>query len=109
MKHDNKHRHATPLLAAVLASSALAVAPAALAKESPRLSKWKCEDFIAIEDVYKPKVLDWASSHARGGEPDHATLDIERVEKMIPLVMEDCQRNPKANFAKKVKHYMMGD
>jgi acid stress chaperone HdeA len=111
MKRHNEHQHAVTLLSAVLAVSSLVLAPAAFAAKAPKLSEWKCEDFIAMEEVYKPKILYWASSHAHPGweSPEHATLEIERVEKMIPMVMEDCQKEPKANFLKKVKHYMSGD
>ncbi|MEO8008697.1 MAG: HdeA/HdeB family chaperone [Betaproteobacteria bacterium] len=111
MNRYNKHQNAVSLISALLALSILAVAPAAFAAKTPKLSEWKCKDFIVMDDEYKPKVLYWASSHAHPGweSPEHATLEIDRVEKMIPMVIEECQAEPEANFYSKVKHFMSGD
>ena len=121
----NRHpmRHFTvPALSALLCASTLAVAPAAFAAITPGNSGWKCQEYVATQDFYQPKVFFWSNSHARGGSADNPTVGVERVEGWIPLVMEDCQKNTGASLPQPAhlsrnenlarhqeQHYMMGD
>ena len=67
------------------------------------LGKMTCEDFLAVEDTIKPKVVFWAVAYAQGGKPEAAVLDIEGTDKITPLLIEDCKAAPKESFWKKVK------
>lgn len=113
------------MLAALFGLSALTLAPAAFAARTPdtsgpAASGWKCQAYLASEDFYQPKIFYWSDSPARGSAPDKLT--VERVERLVPLVMEDCQRTTGAHLSRQAQlsphdqlarngqaHYMMGD
>jgi acid stress chaperone HdeA len=67
------------------------------------LGKMTCEDFLAIDETIKPKVVYYAVAYAKGGKPEAAVLDVEGTEKITPLVIEDCKKAPTESFWQKVK------
>lgn len=71
--------------------------------EKKALDKITCEQFLAVEDVYQPKVIYWAVAHAQKGKPGNAIVNIEGTEKIIPIVIDACKKEPKASFWDKVK------
>jgi len=85
-----------------LVVAGLAVASAEAAPKKP-LGKWTCEDFIALDDEYRPKAVYWASAYAKGGAPEAGELDVEGTEKLTPWLVEECQKDPKASFWVKLK------
>ncbi len=69
------------------------------------IKKWTCEEFVAIGEEFKPKAIYWASAHARGGKKHKANiLNIEGTEKVIPIVIDECTRQPKASFWDKLNN-----
>ncbi len=63
------------------------------------ITKWTCEEFVAIGEEFKPKAIYWASAHARGGKKHKSNiLNIEGTEKVIPIVIDECTQQPKATF-----------
>ncbi|MBV8361251.1 MAG: HNS-dependent expression A [Deltaproteobacteria bacterium] len=92
------------VMGAVVAASLLAGATFTFAESGKKpLGKMTCEDFLAIDDTVKPKVVYWAVAYAKGGKPEAAVLDIEGTDKITPLLIEDCKAKPKDSFWKKVK------
>jgi acid stress chaperone HdeA len=73
------------------------------ASDAKPLGKMTCEDFLAVDDSVKPKVVYWAVAYAKGGKPEAAVLDVEGTEKITPLLIEECKAAPKESFWKKVK------
>ena len=67
------------------------------------LAKLTCEEFLAVEESLKPKVVYYAVAYGRGGKPEAAMLDIEGTEKLIPVIIEKCKQAPKESFYQKVK------
>ena len=67
------------------------------------LGKMTCEDFIGIEETFKPKVVYWAVAYGQGGKPESAGINVEGTEKMIPVLIEACKKAPKESFWQKVK------
>jgi acid stress chaperone HdeA len=51
----------------------------------------------------KPKAVYFAVAYAKGGKPEAAVLDVEGIEKITPLVIEECKAAPKESFWGKVK------
>jgi len=82
-------------------SSTVAVAQTGDAKKS--LGKMTCEDFLALEDSFKPKVVYWAAAYGKGGKPEAAVLDVEGTEQVVPVIIEVCKKAPKESFWQKVK------
>ena len=67
------------------------------------LAKMTCEDFIGIDDTFKPKVVYWAVAYGQGGKPESAGINVDGTEKMIPVLIEACKKAPKESFWEKVK------
>jgi predicted RND superfamily exporter protein len=107
-------------ISAALASSTLAATPmpangaanvdttakkdkAAKAVKGTNPIKMTCADFLALEDVAKPKVVYWAEGFDRKGKAEDATVDVETTDSLVPVIIEVCQKEPKASFWKKMK------
>ena len=87
--------------ATLVAGSTVAFGQAAGTKKP--LAKMTCEDFIGIEETFKPKVVYWAVAYGQGGKPESAGINVEGTEKMIPVLIEACKKAPKESFWEKVK------
>src|SRR5262245_20604589 len=88
--------------AGLLAVSSLAFAQTGAAAKKP-LGKLTCEEFLAFEDTFKPKVVYWAVAYGKGGKAESAVLDVEGTEKAIPVIIEKCKAAPKDPLLKHVK------
>jgi len=80
--------------------------PLAFAQSSPPkkpLGKLTCEEFLAVDETFKPKMVYYAAAYGKGGKPEAAVLDVEGTEKLIPVIIEKCKATPKASFYQKVK------
>jgi acid stress chaperone HdeA len=91
----------TAAVVALIASSTLALAQTSAPKKP--LGKLTCEEFLAYEETFKPKVVYWAVAYGKGGKAEAAMLDVEGTEKVIPVIIEKCKAAPKASFLKTVK------
>ncbi len=86
----------------VLASCVLA-AQAAVADTKKPVSKWTCEEFLAVQDDFQPKVVYWATAKAKSGKPD-SVVDIEGTEKVVPMIIDDCKKAPSDSFVTKLRN-----
>jgi acid stress chaperone HdeA len=92
------------VMGGVVAASLMAGATFTFAESGSKpLGKMTCEDFLAMDDTMKPKVVYWAVAYGKGGKPEAAVLDVEGTEKITPVLIEDCKAAPKESFWKKVK------
>jgi acid stress chaperone HdeA len=67
------------------------------------VGKMTCEDFLSIEDSFKPKVVYWAVARSQSGKPESAGVNVAGIEKIVPVIMEGCKKAPKESFWEKVK------
>jgi acid stress chaperone HdeA len=86
---------------ALVASLSGAFAQTSAAKKP--LGKMTCDDFLGIEESFKPKVVYWAVAYGKGGKPESAGIDIEGTEKIIPAIIDVCKKAPKESFWQKLK------
>jgi acid stress chaperone HdeA len=91
----------TAAVVALIASSTLALAQTSVPKKP--LGKLTCEEFLAYDETFKPKVVYWAVAYGKGGKAESAVLDVERTDKVIPVIIEKCKAAPRASFLKTVK------
>lgn len=91
------------VIGGVVVASLMASANFASAQAKKPLGKMTCEDFLAVEDTVKPKVVYWAVAYGKGGKPEAAVLDVEGIDQMTPVLIEECKAKPKESFWKKVK------
>jgi acid stress chaperone HdeA len=97
-------RIAIALLAtALIGGSTLAYAQGGSKKP---LGKLTCEEFLALDDTFKPKMVYWAAAYGKGGKPEAAVLDVEGTEKVIPVIIEKCKSAPKDSFYSTTKSAM---
>jgi acid stress chaperone HdeA len=67
------------------------------------IAQWKCADFLSVDDQFKPKVVYSATAFAKSGRPAASVVDIEGTEKVIPRLIDDCTKDPRASFWQKLK------
>ncbi len=88
---------------AVLLGAAFA-AQSAFAEDSKKpVSGWTCEEFLAVEGDFQPKVVYWATAKSKTGKPG-SIVDIEGTEKVVPMVIDDCKKTPSDSFLTKLKN-----
>ena len=87
--------------AALLAGPTVALGQSAGAKKP--LAKMTCEDFIGLEDSFKPKAVYWAIAYGEEGKPESAGVTVEGIERIVPVAIEGCKKAPKESFWQKVK------
>jgi len=93
---------------AVLTTALIGGSTLAVAQGTPKkpLGKLTCEEFLALDDTFKPKVVYWAAAYGKGGKPEAAMLDVEGTEKVIPVIVEKCKSAPKDSFYSTTKSAM---
>jgi hypothetical protein len=47
-------------------------------------------------------VVYWAEGFNRKGKPLDAVIDVEETDKVIPVLVTECQKTPKASLLKKL-------
>jgi acid stress chaperone HdeA len=92
-----------PALLAGVAVSAGAETKTSAAVTKKPVTQWTCEEFIALDDEYKPSAVYWASAYAKGGEPEASELDIAGTEQITPAIVQECEKEPKASFWQKLR------
>ncbi len=82
----------------------IAVATSAIAAENKKpVSKWTCEEFLAVDDQFKPKVVYAATAYSKAGKAEGSVIDIDGTEKVIPMIIDDCTKDPPASFWQRLK------
>ena len=64
-----------------------------------------CEEFLALDDVVKPKVVYWAEGYNTKGEAIDAVVDVDQTEKLIPVLVAECKETPKASLSKTIEKH----
>jgi acid stress chaperone HdeA len=97
-------KHFRRMTLGVVAAALVAGATGAFGEAAKKpLGKMTCEDFLAVDDTFKPKLVYYAVAYAKGGKPEAAVIDVEGTDKITPLLIEECKANPKESFWKKLK------
>ena len=96
-------------LSTALASSAFADKPPKPDKvvnkaNATKPAKMSCEDFLALEEVARPKLVYWAEGFNRKGEAEDAVFDVATTDRLVPVLVEVCKKEPRESFLMKVRH-----
>jgi len=89
------------LFAGVLVLSSAIFSMTAQAAKHP--AKMTCKEFIELDEVSRPKVVYWAEGFNRNGDAADEIFDFVDNDRLVPVIVEDCTRNPKHSFISKVK------
>lgn len=82
--------------------SATMLSPVVAATHKP--ATMTCEEFVALDDVVQPKVVYWNEGFINNkGKPVDAVVDIEATDQLIPVLITECQKTPKAVLKEKLK------
>lgn len=81
------------------------ISPMALAATTQKPAAMTCKEFVVLDDVVKPKVVYWAEGYNRKGKPVDAVVDVAATDKMVPLLVTECQKTPKAKLMQKIKQH----
>jgi hypothetical protein len=79
------------------------ISPVMAAKHIP--TKMTCDEFVALDDVVKPKVVYLSEGFNKKGKPVNAVVDVDETDKLIPVIITECQEAPKESFWKKIKKH----
>lgn len=90
------------VLSGVLLSAAL---PAPVFAATPKPAKMTCNEFVMLDDAVKPKVVYWAEGFNRKGKPVDAVVDFDVTDKLVPVIVDECQKTPKDSFWQKIKKH----
>ena len=78
-------RIGTAAAVVLMASATVALAQTGAPKKP--LGKLTCEEFLAVDETFKPKVVYWAVAYGKGRRAEAAVVDIEGTEKLIPVII----------------------
>ena len=87
------------LLSAGMTSTVLGATP------THKPAKMTCEEYVMLDDVVKPKVVYWAEGFNKKGKAEDAVVDIAATDKLVPILVDECQESPKASFWEKIKKH----
>ena len=67
-----------------------------------RTTKTTCEEFIQLDEISRPKLVYWLDGFDRKGDAIE-TVDFDQNDRLVPVLVEECTKNPKHLLAKKIK------
>jgi acid stress chaperone HdeA len=71
------------------------------------VSEWTCQDYLLVEDTYKPQAIIEAIDYSKKMNKDMVTTDVIGEKTITPEIMiNECTKNPKESFWTKVKEKM---
>ena len=77
--------------------------------ETHKPATMTCEEFVALDDVVQPKVVYWNDGFINNkGKRVDAVVDIEATDQLIPVLITECQKTPKASLKEKLKEVKGG-
>lgn len=59
------------------------------------LATWQCQDFLGVQETYRPMVVSFAEALNNKGKPEEAIVDVEGISTRTPLLVKQCNENPK--------------
>ena len=90
------------IIVALLLGSALVVPAMAQAPAKMNPLKMKCEDFLAVGEVYRPAVVYYVAGVDKVGITETDTM-VEDTATPVAAIVAECQKSPKASFHAKVR------
>lgn len=61
-----------------------------------------CKDYLAMQEVVKPKFIYYSVGYSKRGKPTSATFDVIDVDRIQPVVDEYCRVHLTASAYRKV-------
>jgi len=95
----------TSKAAVCLIGITLSVSCLADANKEMKPAKMTCQDFIVMDDVYKPQMVYWMDGYNNKGKLQTEDVVMVGQDETVAALVEECKATPKQSFAKKVKSF----
>jgi acid stress chaperone HdeA len=96
---------ATIGLQLLVATAASAATPAPAKSTAPiKPITMTCRDFLSYDVVTRPQIVYWSEALNQKKKPEDAQIDVESINALVPVLVQDCQREPQASFWTKMKN-----
>ncbi|OAE55804.1 acid-resistance protein [Achromobacter mucicolens] len=82
------------LLIGLIGSLAFSVTGQAADAKKP-LGMWQCQDFLDVQESFRPVVVSYAEALNNKGKPEEAVVDVEGISTRTPMLVKQCNENPK--------------
>ena len=83
---------------------ATSIVPTVIAAQH-KPTKMTCEEFLSLDDSVQPSIVYWSEGFNKKGQPTDAVFDITSTDELVPILITECQKTPKASFWQKIKNY----
>ena len=64
-----------------------------------------CEDFVAVAEVDRPKIVYWGEGFNKNGQAVDSVVDVDQTDRQLPVLVSDCAKTPKASLTKVVQQH----
>ena len=62
-----------------------------------------CEEFLSYDEVTRPQIVYWSEGMNRKGKPETAAIDVDRTNSLVPVLVEECRKEPQTSYWAKLK------
>jgi acid stress chaperone HdeA len=90
------------ILAALATAQGLSHAQTTNDPPKKPLAQTSCKDYLAMDEVIKPKFIYYTAGYSMRGKPVGANFDVVYVDKMMPVIDEYCRVHLTASAYQKV-------
>ncbi|MFL9966977.1 HdeA/HdeB family chaperone [Paraburkholderia sediminicola] len=84
---------------------ALSASCLADANKEMKPAKMTCQDFLVMDDVYKPQMVYWMDGYNNKGKMQPEDVVMVGQDETVAALVEECKKTPKQSFAQKVKYF----
>lgn len=82
------------LMIGFIGAATFSVAGHAADSKKP-LAEWQCQDFLGVQESFRPVVVSYAEALNNKGKPEEAVVDVEGISSRTPMLVKQCNENPK--------------
>lgn len=90
------------VLVALVTAQGVGHAQATTESSKKPITQTSCKDYIAMDEVIKPKFIYYTVGYSKRGKPVMETFDVVGVDKMKPVLDEYCSVHLTSSAYKKV-------
>jgi acid stress chaperone HdeA len=90
-------------LADTLPKTATTTATGVKPVKAVKATELTCEEFLSYDEVTRPQIVYWSEGLNGKGKPEDAVIDIDRINSLVPVLVEDCTKDPKSSYWQKIK------
>ncbi|KFC07100.1 HdeA family chaperone [Trabulsiella guamensis ATCC 49490] len=72
------------------------------ADKSKPVNDWTCEDFLALDESFRPTAVGFAEALNHKDKPEDAVMDVNGIATVTPVVVQACTDSKQSNFKEKV-------